>query len=220
MKFFCNILIALLITCSFPLLATPVRVILQTSKGDIILEIYQEQAPQTAAYFLDLIDRGLYNGANFYRSTTLGIENGPRLIQGGIFLDSVTSGDRPMRNQLMQQFSLSMLETVENSKLTGIKHKRGTVSFARDLYDTGYVIPEIFICEGDFPMLDLGGRTIPDTQGFPAFAKVIEGMDIVSAIADGEINGSTGLTNLKGQILTAPIAIIKAYRQSNQVVIE
>jgi peptidyl-prolyl cis-trans isomerase A (cyclophilin A) len=60
------------------------RILLQTDDGRIEIEIFEDRAPITASYFLDLIDRGDYDKAAFYRSSTLGVEGGPRLIQGGL----------------------------------------------------------------------------------------------------------------------------------------
>ena len=60
------------------------RVLLQTETGRIEIEIFDEQAPVTTGYFRGLVDRGDYDGATFYRSSTLDIADGPRLIQAGL----------------------------------------------------------------------------------------------------------------------------------------
>ena len=59
------------------------RILLQMEDGRIEIEVFEDQAPLTSAYILGLIDRGDYDEATFYRSSTLGVEGGPRLIQGG-----------------------------------------------------------------------------------------------------------------------------------------
>jgi peptidyl-prolyl cis-trans isomerase A (cyclophilin A) len=97
---------------------------------------------------------------------------------------------------------------------SGITHVCGTVSLARDLFASGDGIPEIFICTGDSPVFDVEGRTEPDTRGFPAFGTVIEGMDVVEQIAAQPTDGMSKTEAVKGQILTEPIRIEKAYRRS------
>jgi peptidyl-prolyl cis-trans isomerase A (cyclophilin A) len=74
-------------------------------------------------------------------------------------------------------------------------------------------IPEFFICTGDSPVFDVDGRTEPDTRGFPAFGKVIEGMDLVKKIAARETEGISKEEAVKSQILTEPVPIEKAYRR-------
>ena len=61
-------------------------------------------------------------------------------------------------------------------------------------------------------MFDVDGRTEPDTLGFPAFGKVVEGMDVVEKIAAQPTDGISQAEALKGQILTEPVAIENAYR--------
>jgi cyclophilin family peptidyl-prolyl cis-trans isomerase len=57
------------------------------------------------------------------------------------------------------------------------------------------------------------GRTDPDTRGFPAFGIVIEGMDVVEKIAAQETEGISKADAVKGQILTEPVPIEKAFRR-------
>jgi cyclophilin family peptidyl-prolyl cis-trans isomerase len=90
--------------------------------------------------------------------------------------------------------------------------KGGTVSLARDLVDTGFALPEIFICLGDFPQLDFGGRAQPDELGFPAFGEVVIGRDIAEKIAESETAGTARIGMLEGQILTRAVAITAAQR--------
>ena len=55
--------------------------------------------------------------------------------------------------------------------------------------EPGTASSELFICVGDQPDLDFGGARNPDGQGFAAFGRVIEGMDVVRAIQAGAANG-------------------------------
>ena len=66
------------------------------------------------------------------------------------------------------------------TSVTGLKHVDGTISMARDGPDTATT--EFFICVGDQPELDFGGKRNPDGQGFAAFGHVTAGMDVVRRI--------------------------------------
>ena len=68
----------------------------------------------------------------------------------------------------------------ETTEETGIPHKDGVISMARN--EPGTATSEFFICVGDQPELDFGGKRNPDGQGFAAFGKVIEGMEVVRKI--------------------------------------
>jgi peptidyl-prolyl cis-trans isomerase A (cyclophilin A) len=190
---------------------TAVNVILETDLGNMVLRVDTDNAPITSAYFLRIIDNGLYNGATFYRSASLDGEAGPQIIQGGILQDALTQTG-PIS---ATDFKMPTLPSVERTSRTGLTHEAGTISFARDLLDTGVVIPEIFICLRACTWADEGARSVPDTHGFPAFGKVLEGMDTVQAIANQETNGETSIKFLQGQIHSTPIVIRKAYRAPN-----
>jgi peptidyl-prolyl cis-trans isomerase A (cyclophilin A) len=90
------------------------------------------------------------------------------VIQGGLYSDSVIEKIQfpPIRH--------------ETTRETGLLHKDGVLSMAR--MEPGTASSEFFICVGDLPELDFGGKRNPDGQGFAAFGKVIKGMDIVRKI--------------------------------------
>lgn len=141
-----------------------------SSQGNIQLELYPDRAPVTASNFLNHIDRKIYDQAVFYR--TVNSENQEAnqvkisVIQGGLFQKEESMHFQPIRH--------------ENTATTGIRHEHGTISMARA--DTGTVTTEFFICIGNQPELDYGGRRNPDLQGFAAFGKVIKGMEVVKKI--------------------------------------
>ena len=145
-------------------------VLIRTDLGNIKVEILAERAPITAANFLKYVDAGLYKDASFYRVVRL--DNQPQspikieVIQGGL---GFSDEDRPFRP----------IEHETTAK-TGILHRDGAVSMARSA--PGSAASEIFICIGDQPELDFGGERNPDGQGFAAFGRVIEGMDVVRRI--------------------------------------
>lgn len=180
-----------------------IQTVFETSIGDISAELYHEKAPVTAAFFEDLVSLGHYEDGDLYRSTQLGIEDGPFLLQGGASL--------PYLQNATLSRQTPMLDQIETTKMTGILHKRGTLSLARDLNRTGHALAEFFICLGDFPSLDESGRNLPDTKGFPAFGQVLSGLEILDDIAAQETGGHTHLPLLKGQMLTSPIKIKRVY---------
>ena len=69
---------------------------------------------------------------------------------------------------------------LERTTRTGLRHLDGTISMARDGPDTAQ--SSFFICIGDQPSLDFGGKRNPDGQGFAAFGRVVKGMDVVRKI--------------------------------------
>jgi peptidyl-prolyl cis-trans isomerase A (cyclophilin A) len=72
---------------------------------------------------------------------------------------------------------------------------------ARDGPDTATA--DFFVCVGDQPELDFGGRRNPDGQGFAAFGRVVKGMDVVRAIQKAKA---------KGQALEPPVRIVEVRR--------
>jgi len=128
--------------------ANPV-IIIKTELGDINVELYEGDAPVTAAVTL---------------SNQPGNDIKIEVIQGGLYEEDKMFA--PIQHE----------PTVE----TGILHKNGVISMARN--EPGSATSEFFICVGDQPELDYGGKRNPDGQGFAAFGKVISGMDVVLKI--------------------------------------
>lgn len=64
--------------------------------------------------------------------------------------------------------------------MSGLRHVDGAISMARGA--PGSASSEFFICIGDQPELDAGGRRNPDGQGFAAFGRVVSGMDVARRI--------------------------------------
>ncbi len=149
-------------------------VVISTSEGDIFLDLDKRNAPLTANNFIQLCEEEVYAGAIFYR--TVNDKNQAHnkikidVIQGGLFHDS-----------LVNEFSPIPHETTEKS---AVLHMNGTISMARN--EPGSASTEFFICIGDQPELDFGGRRNPDGQGFSAFGSVSKGMDVVHRIHQAE----------------------------------
>jgi peptidyl-prolyl cis-trans isomerase A (cyclophilin A) len=145
---------------------------IQTSMGDIEVELYPDQAPKTVKAFLSYVKAGYYKNSSFYR--VLNTDNQPsnaakaELIQGGIYKSNHRVHD-----------TLSGIPH-ETTQQTHILHKNGTISLAR--LAPGTATSEFFICLGDQPGFDYGGENNPDKQGYAAFGKVIKGMEVVQKI--------------------------------------
>ncbi len=169
--------------------AEPPHVLLHTALGDIELELDAAHAPVSTANFLKYVNGGFYNGGVFHRTVTM--QNQP---QNKIKIEVIQAGADPAREK--ESFPPIALERTNK---TGIKHRDGTLSMARDQPDTA--TSDFFICVGDQPDLDFGGRRNPDGQGFAAFGHVVRGMDIVRKIQQSPA---------EGQKLTPPIKIKKA----------
>ncbi|MDH3961598.1 MAG: peptidylprolyl isomerase [Desulfuromonadales bacterium] len=187
------------------------QVILETNMGKIVIEVYEDRAPRNAAYFLEFIGNGDYDGGSFYRTggSVSTSAKSSRIIQGGFLFNAATGEFSLERNGS----PVKMLPEFDTTDDSGITHGNGTVSLARDILASGDGIPEFFVCTGDSPVFDVNGRTEPDTRGFPAFGKVIEGMDVVEKISAQPTDGITKQKVVKGQILTAPVVIKKAFQK-------
>jgi len=181
------------------------QVVLDTGLGRIVIEVLEDRAPRNAAYFLALVDNGDYDGGSFYRAggSVSASAKSSRIIQGG-FLWNAASGEFSLEHDGARVKTLPAFDTTDDS---GIRHVYGAVSLARDILASGDGIPEFFICTGDSPVFDVDGRTEPDTQGFPAFGIIVEGMGVVEQIAAQPTDGISKAEVVKGQILTAPVAI-------------
>lgn len=161
-------------------------VIIKTGFGNIVAELYPKKAPVTVANFERYIRENHFRDAVFYRTVTM--KNQPekkvkiQVIQGGLFRDDHPDMLPPIK--------------LETTKKTGLHHLNGTLSMARDKPNSA--TSEFFICIGDQPSLDYGGKRNPDGQGFAAFGRVIKGMDVVRKIQQQPSNH---------QILTSPVKI-------------
>jgi peptidyl-prolyl cis-trans isomerase A (cyclophilin A) len=166
------------------------RVLIQTSLGTMEVEVDTVRAPITSHNFLRYVDQGSYRGGRFHRTVRLDNqpENGVKIevIQGG--LDSLRARDFPPIE-------------LERTSETGLSHRDGTISMARDGPNTA--TSDFFVCIGDQPELDFGGKRNPDGQGFAAFGRVTRGMDVVRQIQTARA---------QGQLLTPPIEIVDVAR--------
>jgi len=137
------------------------RVALETSKGTIVIELYPDKTPKTVENFLTYVRDGFYDGTIFHR-VIKGF-----MIQGGGF-----EAD-------MQQKATRA--PIQNEAATGLSNERGTISMART-NDPNSATAQFFINTADNGPrgLDYQGAS---QAGYAAFGRVVEGMDVVDAIA-------------------------------------
>jgi peptidyl-prolyl cis-trans isomerase A (cyclophilin A) len=164
---------------------------IDTSIGTIRVELYPDRAPATVANFLRYVDDHFFDGTAFYRTVTTQPDNQP---DKAIKIDVIQGGDDDKRKGYAPV-------PLERTSVTRVTHVDGAISMARDGPDTA--TSEFFICVGEQKELDFGGRRNPDGQGFAAFGKVIDGMDVVRRIHDAPV---------REQRLTPPIAILRITR--------
>lgn len=166
-------------------------VVLKTDLGDIELQVDLTAAPVTAANFLKYVEAGRYDGGRFHR--TVRPDNQP---DNQVKIEVVQAGVDPRR----QNDDWAPIQ-LERTRDTGLKHRDGSLSMARDGPDSA--TSDFFVCIGDQPELDFGGKRNPDGQGFAAFGQVTRGMDVVR-----RIQGSPA----DHQALTPPVIIRSAKR--------
>ena len=187
--------LALLVTLATPTHAQSpagiVRVIVQTPLGNIELAVDSAHAPVSAANFLRRVDAGHYQGGRFHRTVTLGNQQA-NLVK----IEVIQAAAAPARTR--DSFPAIVLERTNQ---TGLRHLDGTVSMARSGPNTA--TSDFFICIGDQPELDFGGKRNTDGQGFAAFGTVTSGMDVVRRIQ---------AASAKGQSLDPPIGIVNIVR--------
>ena len=144
------------------------RCLVQTTLGNITIELYPDRAPVTVANFLKYVDAHLYDSSSFFRAVRL--DNQPN---NPVKIEVIQGGDVDS----LKQFPPIPMETTEYTKLS---HLDGTISMARGTPASATC--SFFICINDQPSLDFGGKRNPDGQGFAAFGKVTKGMDVVRKI--------------------------------------
>ena len=138
------------------------EVTITTNKGDIVLELYPEDAPKTVANFVKLIQDGYYDGLSFHRFVPNFV------IQGGC--PNTRAGAKGQPGTGGPGWRIPC-ETKGNPR----RHGTGTLSMAHAGKDTGG--SQFFITLRDTPHLD-GVHTV--------FGGVTSGMDVVEAIREGD----------------------------------
>lgn len=149
------------VTTKGAIMADNPTVLLETTSGDILIELFPDKAPKTVANFLQYVDEGFYNNTIFHRVIP------SFMIQGGGL------GARMDEK--------STREPVANEADNGVKNERGTIAMARTR-DPHSATAQFFINLVDNSFLNHSAPTL-DGWGYCAFGRVTEGMDVVDKIA-------------------------------------
>lgn len=158
-------------------------VVISTSKGDIHLQLDTENTPGTAENFLNYIRSGFYNDTIFHR-----VIDGFMIQGGGLTAD-------------MQQKPTE--DSIKNEAKTAKPNKRGTIAMARTM-DPHSATAQFFINVADNGFLNYSGDH-PQGFGYCVFGEVVEGMDIVDAIAKVKTGQKMG----HGDVPVEEISIIE-----------
>ena len=179
------ILLALLLGCCSALAAE--TVLIQTSAGDITLELDDQKAPVSVGNFLAYADAGYYDGTIFHRV----IDN--FMIQGGGF-------DTELRKKTTRPAIL-------NEAANGLRNQRGTIAMARtQVVDSA--TSQFFINLKDNTFLNHRNKT-RQGFGYAVFGKVVAGMDVVDRIAKSK----TSRKNPMFADLPVETVVIKSVRR-------
>jgi peptidyl-prolyl cis-trans isomerase B (cyclophilin B) len=164
-------------------LAQNPRVLLETSMGDLEVELYQKEAPKTVANFLSYVKKGHYDGTIFHRI----IPN--FVVQGGGLDPSMK--ERPTD------------DPIENESSNGLKNDKMTLSMARTR--APHSATSQFYINLKYNS-DLDKSKAIDRFGYCVFGKVIKGEDIVEKMAKSK----TGLKAGNSDVPVEPIVLKKA----------
>jgi cyclophilin family peptidyl-prolyl cis-trans isomerase len=136
------------------------RVLIETSKGNITVEVFPGNAPQSAANFLNYVKSGFYDGLAFHR-----VIPGFMIQTGGMTPDMA---EKPKG------------AAIQNEADNGLKNLRGTLAMAR-MGDPHSASSQFFINVGDNAFLNHRGKSF-EGWGYAVFGQVVDGMNVVDAI--------------------------------------
>ncbi len=156
------------------------RVKLTTSKGEILIELNEQKAPETVKNFLQYVNEGFYNGTIFHR-----------VIPGFM---AQCGGFTPDMGQK------STHSPIHNESNNGLRNDRGTLAMART-NDLNSATSQFFINVADNKFLNY-----PNNGGYAVFGNVISGMDVVDAI----VAVKRGRSGPHDDVPAEPIIIEKA----------
>jgi cyclophilin family peptidyl-prolyl cis-trans isomerase len=149
---------------------------LQTSMGDIVIELNQKAAPVTVKNFLDYVQDGIYNGTIFHR-----VINGFMIQGGGFGANMQRKGTKP---------------PIVNEASNGLKNDRGTIAMARtNVPDSA--TSQFFINLVNNAPLNYSSKS----PGYAVFGKVVKGMEVVDAIAKVKTTTRSGMRDVPAEVV-------------------
>ena len=144
-------------------------VVLDTTAGPITLQLDRAKAPISVENFLKYVDKGYYDGLVFHRVIP------GFMIQGG--------GMKDLNDTLDEKEPL--FPPIKNESSNGLRHVRGALAMARTPIPNS-ATSQFFIDHADSPNLDRA------PGGYAVFGKVIDGLDVVDAIAKAQTTSKNG----------------------------
>ncbi len=152
---------------------------METTLGEIRIQLYPEQAPITVENFLQYVEDGFYAGTIFHR-----VVRGFVIQGGGLTADMQEKPNRdPIRNE------------ADN----GLRNGRGWLSMARTS-DPHSATSQFFINTVDNPVLDFTSQT-PRGWGYAVFGRVISGMDVVDQIEASPVVSRAGFNDVPRDVV-------------------
>lgn len=146
------------------------RMRITSTAGTFTIHCFNDRAPATCAYFTYLASSGFLDASSVFR----------------IVSSANHKTDDPCPIHVVQMGPKQALTgprhriAHEHTDLTGLRHRKWTVSAAR--FDRRELYGNFFVCMRDEPSLDFGGKRQPDGLGFAAFGEVVSGFDTVEAL--------------------------------------
>lgn len=171
-------------------------VVLDTSLGQITIELDRAKAPISVDNFLKYVDKGFYDGVVFHR--VIGPPT-PFMIQTGGFTEE---------NNVLSEKRKDALPPIKNESGNGLSNARGSVAMARTR-NPNSATSQFYINLKDNEQLDtLGG-------GYAVFGKVVGGMEVVDAIARAETTTKADSRGMPYEnVPTTPVVLKSAKRKS------
>ena len=145
-------------------------ILFETTLGNITIELFETDAPETTANFKQYVEDGFYNGTIFHR-----VIDG-FMIQGGGFEPGMIKKDTR--------------DPISNEASNGLSNNRGTIAMARTM-DPHSATAQFFINVTDNDFLNFRSET-PDGFGYCVFGRVFDGLDVVDAIKAVETTHRAG----------------------------
>lgn len=181
-RFVCAVLLGLCLAGSaFAAEAKNPTLVLETSLGNVKVELFRKEAPISVQNFLDYANSGFYSGTVFHRVIP------GFMIQGGGFTPNLSQK--------------ATKAPIKNEATNGLKNDRGTLAMARtNVVDSATAQFFINVANNGFLNHRPGG---PSTFGYAVFGKVIAGMDVVDKIAATQ----TGMQGGMGDVPVTPVVI-------------
>lgn len=153
------------------------QVILETSKGNITLELFDDKAPITVENFLQYVDAGHYDGTIFHRVIP------DFMVQCGGF--DTDMQQKPTR------------DPIKNEADNGVSNEPYTIAMARtQVVDSA--TSQFFINTSDNSFLDHGSRDF----GYAVFGKVVDGENVVDAISATDTGSRAGHRDVPVESIT------------------